>query len=148
VLSGLTLRLMQQVADAHPGRELRFAIDKQGAREAYGALLLRAFEDRRLKVLDETPEHSAYELSGGGPTWRVSYSQSGESRHLLVALASMMSKYLREVLMECFNAYWSSRVPELKPTAGYYEDGLRFLKDIQPHLRRLGIEKEWLVRQR
>jgi ribonuclease HII len=148
VLSGLTLRLMQRVADAYPDQELRFAVDKQGAREVYGPLLLRAFEDRRLKVLDETPEHSAYELSGGRAAWRVSFSQSGESRHLLVALASLMSKYLREALMECFNAFWSSHVPELKPTAGYYEDGLRFLKDIQPHLRRLGIEKEWLVRQR
>jgi hypothetical protein len=60
VLSGLTLRLMQRVADAHPDRELRFAIDKQGAREVYGPLLLRAFEDKRLKVLDERPEHTAY----------------------------------------------------------------------------------------
>ena len=86
VLSGLTLRLMQRVADAYPDRELHFAIDKQGAREVYGPLLLRAFEDKRLKVLDERPEHSAYELTGRNSGWRVSFSQSGESRHLLVAL--------------------------------------------------------------
>jgi len=148
VLSGLTLRLMQRVADAHPDRELRFSIDKQGAREAYGPLLLRAFEDRRLRVLEEGPEYSAYQLTGGRGCWRVSFSQGGESRHLLVALASLISKYIRELLMECFNTYWSSHVPELKPTAGYYQDGLRFLKDIESHRRRLGIAREWLVRQR
>ena len=75
-------------------------------------------------------------------------SQAGESRHLLVALASLISKYVRELLMESFNAYWSREVPGLRPTAGYYQDGLRFLKDIQPHLKRLGLTREGLVRQR
>ena len=66
----------------------------------------------------------------------------------MVALASMVSKYLRELLMGCFNGYWLGEVPSLRPTAGYYQDGLRFLKEIEPHLRRLGVRREWLVRQR
>ncbi|MBN2562723.1 MAG: hypothetical protein JXQ75_17495 [Phycisphaerae bacterium] len=148
VLSGLTLRLMQRVADAHPNRELRIHVDKQGAREHYGALLLRAFESRRLKVLEESDEYSAYELTGGQARWRISYRQSGESHHLSVALASLVSKYIRELLMACFNAYWTSRVPELQPTAGYYQDGLRFLREVQPHLQRLGVVRNQLVRQR
>ncbi|MFQ5496105.1 MAG: hypothetical protein ACE5EX_12075, partial [Phycisphaerae bacterium] len=76
------------------------------------------------------------------------FTQSGEAHQMPVALASMLSKYLREVLMACFNAYWADRVPGVKATAGYYQDGLRFLKDIQPHLRRLGIERDQLARQR
>lgn len=148
VLSGLTLRLIQRIADAYPGPQIRFCVDKQGARDAYGPMLLRAFEDRRLKVVEEGPEYSEYELVRGPAVWRISFAQSGESRHLLVALASMVSKYVRELLMECFNAYWTRHVPKLEPTAGYYEDGLRFLKDVQPHLRRLGIDKGWLVRER
>ena len=148
VLSGLTLRLIQRVADAYPERELQICIDKQGGREHYGHMLLRSFEDRRLKVIEESDEHSAYELTGSRTRWQISYSQSGESRHLTVALASMISKYVRELLMGCFNAYWLREVPKLAPTAGYYEDGLRFLRDIRPHVQRLGIREDLLVRQR
>jgi hypothetical protein len=148
VLSGLTLRLVQRVADAYPDHQLRINIDKQGARDHYARLLLRAFDDRRLRVLEESPEHSAYELTGRRASWRVGFSLSGESRHLPVALASMLSKYLRELLMGRFNAYWKAQVPALKPTAGYYRDGLRFLGDIRPHLARLGIAEHRLVRQR
>ena len=148
VLSGLTLRLLQRAAEACPGRELRVLIDKQGGREHYGAALLRAFEDRRLKVLEESDTRSAYELTSDRGPWRVSYHQAGESHHLPIAAASMVSKYVRELLMECFNRYWAAHVPGLKPTAGYYEDGLRFLRDLQPHLAALGVKREQLVRQR
>ena len=148
VLSGLTLRLIQRVAEAFPDHELRICVDKQGAREHYAPLLLRAFEDRHLKVLEESAEFSAYELVSGHAKWRISFSQSGESQHLLIALASLISKYLRELLMACFNAFWTNQVPALEPTAGYYQDGLRFLRDIQPHLHRLGIAKDRLVRLR
>jgi len=148
VLMGLTLRLIQRVADAYPRHEIRFFVDKQGARAHYARLLLRAFEDRRLKVIEESQDSSAYELVSGRSAWRISFQQAGESHHLPVALASILSKYVRELFMGCFNAYWSSHVPGLRPTAGYYEDGLRFLKDIEPHLARLGIPRETLVRER
>ena len=47
-----------------------------------------------------------------------------------------------------FNAYWQRLLPELKPTAGYYNDGLRFLQDIEPKRRELGIADEQLIRSR
>lgn len=147
-LSGLTLRLIQRAADAYPDRELRICVDKQGGREHYGSVLLRSFEDRRLKVIAETERHSAYELAGGRALWRISFSQSGESLHLPVALASMVSKYLRELLMGLFNTFWLRHAPDVTPTAGYYEDGRRFLHDIERHIERLGISREMLVRQR
>jgi ribonuclease HII len=148
VLLGLTLRLMQRIADAYPAHTLRFFIDKQGARDQYAPILLRTFEDRRLRVLREDDTCSAYELHRDGSTWDVSFTQSGESHHLPTALASIVSKYLREALMGCFNAYWQRHVPFVRPTAGYYQDGLRFLKEIAPHSERLGVSREWLVRQR
>ena len=147
VLLGLTLRLMQRAADTLGG-EIRFFIDKQGAREHYGPMLLRSFEDRRLKVITEEPGHSAYEMVDGRTRWQVSFSQSGESRQMPTALASIMSKYLRELFMGVFNDFWSLHVPALRRTAGYYEDGHRFLADITPHLSRLGITRESLIRAR
>ncbi len=148
VLSGLTLRLIQRIADAFPDRELRITIDKQGGRDHYAPMLLQAFEDRRLKIIEESSLSSAYILSGRTANWRISYHQGGESLHMPVALASLVSKYLRELLMACFNDYWARNVPDLKPTAGYYQDGKRFLRDIDPHLQRLGIQKDRLIRQR
>ncbi len=148
VLAGLTLRLVQRVADAFPDQRLLVHIDKQGARAHYGPMLMRAFADRRLRVLDESEQYSAYELSAGNGPWRITYTQSGESHHLPVALASMVSKYVRELFMHCFNAYWSAKAPAVRPTAGYYEDGNRFLREVAPLLSSLGIDRERLVRQR
>ncbi len=148
VLLGLTLRLMQRVADAHPSHRIFFFIDKQGAREHYAPLLLKSFDDRRLRVLEEEPDRSAYEMISGESTWQVHFSQSGESRHMPTALASIFSKYLRESLMGCFNAYWRAHDPGLRATAGYYEDGHRFLRDIATHIDRLGTDRALLVRER
>lgn len=148
VLLGLTMRLIQRVAQIWPDHELRIFIDKQGARDHYGAVLMRSFADRRLHVVLEGHDQSVYELTGGAAAWQIGFRQSGESQHLPVAMASMVSKYLREVLMGCFNAYWSEQVPGLRPTAGYYQDGQRFLRDVAPHLRRLGIVRDQLVRTR
>ena len=43
----------------------------------------------------------------------------------------MTAKYLRELAMRPFNAFWQRHVPELKATAGYNTDALRFFKDIR-----------------
>lgn len=146
VLFGLTTRLMQRMADAFPGRELLIFADKQGGRGQYGRMLMLAFEDRRLVVLDETPTHSAYELRADPARWRIAFAQDGESLHLPVALASILSKYVRELFMHQFNRYWAERAPGIAATAGYYQDAIRFLGELRPHLERLGIDEARLVR--
>jgi hypothetical protein len=50
----------------------------------------------------------------------------------LVALASIVSKTIRELWMDVFNGYWCSRVPGLRPTAGYPNDSKRFRAAIEP----------------
>ena len=148
VSGGLVLRLMQRVADAYPDHEIRFCIDKQGGREHYGRMLLQGFETRRLRILEENERHSAYELTDTRGAWRVRFDEGGESLHLPTALASMLSKYLRELFMECFNDYWSRHAPTVKPTAGYYKDGWRFINDIAPHVQSLGLDRRMLIRVR
>jgi hypothetical protein len=39
-------------------------------------------------------------------------------------------------------------LPDLEPTAAYYSDGMRFLKDIEPKRAQLGIRDEHLIRCR
>ncbi len=144
----MVLRLIQDAARRAKTRDVRFLVDRQGGRDHYGPLLMRSFEGRRLKIHDESDGASLYSLVAGESTWRVEFRKSGDSNHLPIAAASIISKYLRELLMGRFNAWWAGHVESLEPTAGYYTDGMRFLRDIAPSVRKLGIQKERLVRSR
>lgn len=145
---GLTLRLIQRVADAHPGRPLRVFVDRQGGRAHYRAALMQAFEGCSLQIVDENDEISRYRLRHPQSEWRIEFATEGETRHMLVAWASIVSKYLREVFMHCFNAFWRTHDPALAPTAGYYTDGHRFLEHAAGCIERLGIDRAMMVRAR
>jgi hypothetical protein len=75
------------------------------------------------------------------------FQPKGE-RHLPTALASMTAKYLRELAMRPFNAFWQRHMPALRATAGYPTDAQRFYDDIRPVRRRLKIADRlvWRVR--
>lgn len=144
----MVLRLIHEAARRAKTRNVRFLIDRQGGRDHYGPLLMRSFEGRKLKIHDESDGESVYSLVAGDSTWRVEFRKSGDSQHLPIAAASIISKYIRELLMGRFNAWWANHVEALQPTAGYYTDGIRFLRDIASSVRKLGIQKERLVRSR
>jgi len=118
----------------------RVVVDRQGGRIEYAGVLARALPDARVTILEESPRASRYELVSAsgedGPVrrMRVQFQMEAEQRHLPVALASMIAKLVRELAMERFNRYWCARVAELKPTAGYYTDGKRWLRDVRRHL--------------
>lgn len=146
VLFSRNTRLMQRIADAVGPRPLCFWVDRQGGRTGYVHPLMTAFEDARLEALEEAPERSSYRLTRPMAPWLVHFVMKGESHHLPIALASIYSKYLRELFMICFNRYWRARMPELKPTAGYTQDGRRFLADIGPLLAAGQVDQGRLVR--
>jgi hypothetical protein len=60
----------------------------------------------------------------------------------------MTSKYLRELSMAAFNAFWQRHVRDLKPTAGYPVDARRFRQQIATVQAELGIEDQQLWRAR
>ncbi|MEZ6191846.1 MAG: hypothetical protein R3C45_11240 [Phycisphaerales bacterium] len=124
-------------------------VDRQGGRTHYRDLLALNFPDTRVDVLEESQNLSVYEISQSKDkprSMRVSFMVDAEESHMPVALASMVSKYTRELLMDRLNAYFAKRVPGLKPTAGYAKDGKRFLDDLTPHLADLGIDPGTLRR--
>lgn len=131
---------------AHQG--LVIVCDRQGGREHYGSLLRLMFEEWSLEVHSELNGRCEYRLHRDGNTVRLIFCEEAEGICLSVAVASMLSKYLREALMRRFNAYWKTHVPDLVPTAGYYTDGERFLRDIRPKLTELGVGDHELVRSR
>jgi len=123
--------------------------DRQGGRMRYGHLLRLMFEDWSLQILSENEEGcSEYVITRHGHPVRITFVEKAEALCLPVAVASMLSKYLREGLMRRFNAFWSAQLPGLIPTAGYYGDGARFLRDIEEKRRAMGIDDERLVRCR
>jgi ribonuclease HII len=106
------------------------------------------FQEWDLEVISEIDGRADYRLVRGAHVVRLIFAEKAEEQAMPVALASMLSKYLREALMHRFNRYWKIHVPDLAPTAGYYNDGERFLRDIAGKRRELGIADGDLVRCR
>ena len=145
---GLAMRIVERVASVADGSTVHVFVDRQGGRQRYGPALMTAFDHRHLEILAESETRSAYRLDRNPGPATIEFLTDGEDRKMPIALASLFSKYLRELFMLAFNAYWADRVEGLRPTAGYYQDAKRFLVDIAPALERSGIGRDSLVRTR
>jgi ribonuclease HII len=143
VLSAATLGLVRQLRDLHPAGSALVVCDKHGGRNRYDELIRSHFEDQFVFRLEESRERSRYRMGNMEFCFRT------KAEALLpVALASMVSKYLRELFMRQFNRWWQLQIPGLRATQGYPVDAKRFLGEIEPHLERLGIRAEVLWRNR
>ena len=151
-LISLTLNHLYYLHTTFGHLGLAVGVDKQGGRDHYTTLLLGSFPDAQLKVLQESAESSTYLLVEPSPAaprrTLIQFREKGETAFLPTALASMICKYLRELCMFSFNAWWCRQIAGLQPTAGYHQDGSRWLLDVEPHLPRLGIRRDMLVRSR
>lgn len=127
---------------------VHFFVDKHGGRNHYSALVQHALEDGFVLAREEGALCSVYDVLHLRRPVRATFQPRADGSHLVVALASMLSKYLREVLMLEFNRFWSEHVPGLKPTAGYPMDARRFYTDIKPAAARLGILEHALWRNK
>jgi len=145
---GTVLRAIDRILRCDPNPRVRLCVDRLGGRVHYREALQTAFPEYDLQILEECPERSAYRLVNSTRVCRVEFVAGGENRHFAIALASVFSKYLRELYMHVFNDYWSEQVTSLRPTAGYYTDAKRWLSDASAELDRLGIDRATLVRQR
>lgn len=126
----------------------RIYADRLGGRKRYLNPLQRVLPDCSFKVLDETDVLSGYRITDGPRVAELFYGVGFDRDHLTVALASMVSKYLRELFMELINTWWARRVPGLVPTAGYYTDGKRFMEQISPAIESQGVDISLIQRSR
>ena len=122
--------------------------DRQGGRAHYGSLLRLMFDEWALEIVSETESRSEYRLLQSGHAVKIVFVEKAEVGCLPVALASMLSKYLREAMMARFNGYWQQQLPGVIGTAGYHGDGNRFLVDIEQKRRELGVRDAELIRSR
>lgn len=140
--------LIKNAFDNFPTDSLHIIIDRQGGRMRYRRPLLRMFPDMHLKILKETPTVSSYELQSDGRQMRLHFAVDADDRFMPVALASMLSKYLRQLLIENINRYFIGFHAELKPTAGYWKDGLRFIEDLKRNIPHVAFDSNQLIRCR
>ena len=128
---------------------LNIVIDKQGGRTRYRMKLQRMFPELDMKIIKENEAISSYQLSDANSCMKIHFVAKGDQRQLPVALASMTSKYVRELFMEMLNAYFNKNCPGITPTAGYYKDGKRFIADLETYDQAETLRsKQILVRQR
>ncbi len=148
VLFSATSRLIKSALDKFGGDDLQIIVDRQGGRIHYRKHLQRMFGDMELKILRESPSDSSYEMRAGSKSMRLHFVVGADERFLPVSLASMVSKYLRELLVHNMNRYFAGFHSDLRPTAGYWKDGLRFVEDLKTNIPDLSVDMERLVRCR
>ncbi len=146
-LSHQTLELAARLIDTLPPGPVSVICDKHGGRNRYGDLLAEHFPEWFIEIRGEGRQRSSYRF--GPADRRVEFCfRVGAESCLPAALASMASKYLRELAMRAFNDFWRQHVPNLPPTAGYPQDAKRFRADIAETQKHLHISDRILWRAR
>jgi hypothetical protein len=126
--AGLLRRAWERAGD---GVSTLVTGDKHGGRHYYLEPLSRAFPETWIDRGPERPESSRYTIRDDVRRMELTLIPRADGADGLVALASIVSKAVRELWMDGFNAYWRARVPGLRPTAGYPVDARRFRRDIE-----------------
>jgi hypothetical protein len=142
-LSRISLRLLRSVWDPDDPQPVFIVADKHGGRNRYGDLLAEVLDDRMIFRGIESTAYSDYRIGNTS----IRFQTKAES-HFPVALASMVSKYVRELAMLLFNQFWRAHLPDLKPTKGYPLDAKRFKAEIAAMQTALGIDDDILWRER
>ena len=161
ILSRTTLALAASLRTKANAEPALIWCDRHGGRKHYSALVAQHFGGTLVQTLAETPARSAYRVPAqakADPTHAkadlnqaqaanldIEFNVGGESQ-VPVAVASMTAKYVRELAMHAFNAFWASRSPGLNPTAGYPVDALRWRCDARDAIAQAGVRDKDLWR--
>ena len=148
VLFAACARLIQWALDTDDDLDVTIEVDRHGGRWYYADLLANAFPMARIEPRLETPVRSEYFMNVLDRRVHIAFTVHADLASFPVALASMVSKYVRELHMRAFNAWWQARVPGLAATAGYAAHAAEFIRQIEPTIQDAGIDRLALVRLR
>ncbi|MEL7499622.1 MAG: hypothetical protein AAFN77_18610 [Planctomycetota bacterium] len=138
LLSGETLKIARRLK-VMADDDLEIICDKHGGRNRYAGVIQHVLTDQAVSVGAETRAESDYAFREDDRDVIVRFRAGGES-FLPTAVASMVSKYVREVFMIAWNQFWTTRVDDLKPTKGYPVDAKRFKMEIANKQTELSIK--------
>ena len=141
--SRIAMNLLRGIWHPDDETEALVVADKHGGRNRYEPLLSEAFDGANVITVEEGAERSTYRVGKGELRFQPRAEEYGP-----VALASMTAKYLRELAMHQFNAFWRRHLPDIKPTQGYPLDAKRFRAEIVETQRKLEITDDVLWRER
>lgn len=136
------------LADRFAGSGLVAVVDKQGGRNDYRPFLTRLFPGAWIETSAQGAEESAYTLRLEKGAVRVSFRPKADRLSFTTALASMAAKYVRERAMAELNDWFSTRIPGLRPTAGYPVDARRWLAEAAEFIDAEGLDWRKIKRER
>jgi ribonuclease HII len=125
--------------------QVHVMVDRLGGRMRYAERMQDWFPGKCITCLEETATTSRYQVAD---RIEITFIVEADQSSLPVALASMLSKHWRELLMHQFNAWFKQHQAELTPTAGYPGDSTRFWNDVKPIRQRLGLHDDDWWRER
>jgi ribonuclease HII len=147
LLSQESFRLISMIVDETSKDDIYFVIGKHGGMRYYLPAIIQNLDDVQLLDIWEEKENSRYLIKYKDKKVTLIFMQDAEDKSLLVALASMIGKYIRELSMRLFNNYWIEKTGTgLKPTAGYSPDAERFLSLTKSAFQKENINPECLIR--
>jgi ribonuclease HII len=140
LLSQQSLRFVAGLVESLSG-DAEIFCDRHGGRKNYLPLLLDAMPEHWFDETVTDRERCSYRNRSQARSLEIHFSVKGD-RFPPTALASMLAKYVRERLMQSFNAFWRKHLPDLKPTAGYPSDARRFRAEMESTASQLGLPVE------
>ena len=147
VLSSQTMAVISKLLKKTEGQNVTIYCDKHGGRSRYLPLIQQHLTQQLVTVETESRALSRYHWLQADRRIEIQFTVGGESQ-LAVALASMVSKYVREIFMHVWNEFWQDHVDDLKPTKGYPVDAKRFMNEIESAQAKLGIARSQIWRNR
>jgi hypothetical protein len=128
-------RLILHIRDRVPGKFVVYC-GKVGGMADYSRFF-GPLAGRLHAVIRQERAHSAYHFPGLG---EIHFVQDADATDPLVMLASLVGKYVRELLMGQINAFYRSHLPDLRACSGYNDPISRqFVADTQKVRKRLRI---------
>ena len=147
LLTEVTMHLVERMLREVPEGQVTVVCDKHGGRNRYLDILYHWFPDQIIEVVIEGREVSIYRF--GSDSHRMEFQFRCKGDELIpTGLASIVSKFLREISMKIFNDFWIKKIPGLKPTAGYPLDAVRFYEQIREKAKSLNIPQSFLWRNK
>jgi ribonuclease HII len=131
-------------ARARSGRDLVVTCGKVGGFDRYSAAF-GPLGGRLHAVAEEGRARSEYSVPGLG---RIAFVRDADDKNLLVSMASLVGKWVREVLMARIVRHYRSADPELPQASGYHDPvTTHFIEATQLLRKRAGIEGECFERR-
>jgi hypothetical protein len=141
------LELFEDLIDTvhrHYGEPLLVICGMIGGIRDYAARFGR-FETARVRSLTARRGQRRYSVEGVG---EIRFEIDADARHLPVALASMVGKYVREICMRRIGEFYRVADPELQLASGYHDPvTTRFIRATESSRRRLGIAQSCFRRR-